>query len=259
MYLNEIEQSYEVKVEFSQFEKEGYLTPSGYQHIANVIADRHLYSHDMSFEKLMAIGISWVLLSVTVDIINPIKSREQKLIGKTWYSGRKGVFFRREIAVTDENNTPLFNCSTHSTLINLTTRSIFRNRELPFEMMEPTDKFLTESRPTFKERLDFEDGEEYVVRRSYLDMLGHVNNGRYGDFCFDALTDEEADMKRLRRIEVYFVSELKQADKFSVKRSVQDDRIVLLGQNETAQKPSFYGVYGYLPEFLPPIPKKTLT
>ncbi len=246
MYINEKEYSYRLNVEFAQFEKSGYLSPAGYQHLSNVVVDRHLSDVNLNFERLFEFGISWVLLSITFDIVTPITDRNKTLIGTTWYSGRKGIFFRREIEVCDEEGTVHFRCSSYSTMLNLTTRSIFRNRELPFDMMEPTDQILTEAKPTFKERLEFEGGESTVVKRSHLDMLGHVNNGRYGEFCFDALSDDEADMQRLRHMEVYFVSELTMGEEFSVGKSVTNNRIVLQGMNDTQGKPSFYGVYEFV-------------
>ncbi len=247
MSVNETEYNYPITIEFSHFDPQGYLTPKGYQHIANSIADKHLIRHGLSFETLIQKGISWVLLSLSIEIQHPIQERAQTLFGKTWFSGRKGIYFRREISVHREDGTMVFCCALYSTLLDLNTRTIYRKRTLPFELMEPTEKILLPATPSFKEKQSFVKGEQQTVKRSYLDMLGHVNNERYGDFCFDALSESEADLKTLHRMELYFVSELNLQDSFSVNKAVQDKRVFVQGLCEPEEKPSFYGVFDYLP------------
>ncbi len=243
MFENESERSYELTAEFAHFDKDGNFTPAGYQYLVNTVVDKHLIDFDVNFEKLMPLGISWVVLSIAIDIINPIKNREQKIIGKTWYSERKRIHFRREVSLYLEDGTHILNCAMYSTLLDLSTRSIYRNRELPFKLMTPTEIKNLDANPTFKEKIDFVQGEKNLVKRSYLDMLGHVNNTRYSDFCFDALDEDEANLNSLKRMEIYFVSELKSGEEFSVNKHVSDGRIILQGYNESQQKPAFYGVY----------------
>ncbi len=245
--MNIVEQnhSYEIDLEFSYFDENGYLTPYGYQYVVNCVADKHLLMLNMNFEKSIVYGVSWVILSLTVDIVNPIKGRDKKIIGKTWYSQHKGLFHRREVRVEDEDGLLLFNCATYSTLIDLKTHSIYRNRTLPFELMPPTDELILDAKPTFKEKLEFESGETQKVRRSHIDGLGHVNNGKYSNFCFDAFNDEQADLKKLRRMEIYFVNEMRLGEEFSTNKLVDGDRLVLQGYNKDTDKPSFYGVFYY--------------
>ncbi len=245
MFLNESERTYEVDIDFSHFDTEGFFTPSGYQKIINSIVDRHLIDYEVNYDKLVKIGISWVILSLSIDIKNPLISREQKLIGRTWYSERKRIHFRREVQIHAEDGTHILNCTMFSTLLDLSTRSIFRARELPFKLMSPTENFLLDAKPTFKEKIDFNQGETFVVKRSSLDMLGHVNNGRYGDFCYDALSEKEANLESLIGLEIYFVSELKLGEEFSVNKAVVDNKVIVQGFNESNQKVAFYGVFTY--------------
>ena len=58
-------------------------------------------------------------------------------------------------------------------------------------MHEPTELFLIESSPSFKMTESLESVSEQIVRPSHVDCLGHVNNCRYGEFAYDAFTDEE--------------------------------------------------------------------
>ncbi len=245
MNSNELQQHYEIEIEFSQLDQNGYLTPAGYQYIVNAVAGKHLINYNLEFARLIGMGLSWVLLSISVDVINPIKGEGTKVVGTTWHSQRKGIFFRREISVCDENGTPLFNCATYSTLLDLETRSIYKSRTLPFELMPPTEETLLIATPSFKEKNEYEKGDSRLAQRSYIDGLGHVNNGRYGDFCFDAMDEEEARMDKLRRMEIYFVSELRLGEKFTTNKAKQDNKLVVQGYNESSDKVAFYGVFKY--------------
>ncbi len=245
MIIDELSTQYEVDIEFGNYDESGYLSPGGYQSIVNSLADKHLINYDMDFVKIFEHGISWVLLSISLDIINPIHSKHKKIIGKTWFSGRKGIYFRRELQLQTLEGEPLFNCATYSTLLNLQTRGIYKNRELPFELMEPTPNLIIEAKPSFKEKLEYDKGQARTVRRSYIDGLGHVNNGRYGDFCFDALS-EELKMEHLRRMEIYFMSEMRLGQNFSTNTAINEaGSTVVQGYNNSSEKPSFYGVFNF--------------
>ncbi len=245
MNLSEYEQNYSIEIDFSQFDEKGYLKPSGYQSIANSIAERHLLKYNLNFEKLIETGLSWVLLSLTFDIVNPIKGRDAKLIGKTWYSSRKGILHRREITVQSEDGTTMFNCATISTLLDLEKRSIFKGRTFPFELMEPSENLLLEAVSSYKQKHEFEKGDRRLVRRSYIDGLGHVNNSRYSEFCFDTFDDDEANLENLHRVELYFASEMRLGQEFTTNRIKNENSLIIQGYNESEQKVTFYGVFSY--------------
>ncbi len=242
---NENEYSYILDLDFAHFAPQGYFTPAGYQYLANMVVGRHLLNYGYNFENMMPLGISWVLLSFSIDIINPLKNRDQKLIGKTWYSEHKGLTFRREISICNQEGLPIINCATYSILLDLASRKIYKSRELPFELMPIKPQLLLKAKPSFKQKIDFTLGELYTVKRSYLDMIGHVNNNRYSDFCLDALSDEQADLSDLKRIELYFGAELKYRDQFRLNKAEQDGQIIIQGYNQSQDKPSFYGVFGF--------------
>ncbi len=245
MLKKETDYTYLIDLDFSHFGRSGHFTPAGYHYIINAMVDKHLINYNINFEKLLEKRVSWVILSLTVDIINPIKNREQKLIGKTWFSGRKGVSFRREVVIHAEDGTHILNATLYSTLINLDTRNIYRNKELPFVLDFASGEILGEAKVSFKEKYEYAKGETIKVKKSYLDMVGHVNNLRYSDFCFDALLDSEENLDKLKRMEIYFTSELKFEEEFCVNKAYSENKIILQGYNKTQDKPAFYGVFMY--------------
>ena len=61
--------------------------------------------------------------------------------------------------------------------------------------------------------------ELLTARPSWEDAVGHVNNFRYGEMVYDALSPEQRDnMENLKRLELYFVSETKPGDALTLHR-----------------------------------------
>ena len=61
--------------------------------------------------------------------------------------------------------------------------------------------------------------ETLTARPSWEDAVGHVNNFRYGEMVYDALSPEQrGNMENLQRLELYFVSETKPGDTLTLHR-----------------------------------------
>ena len=73
------------------------------------------------------------------------------------------------------------------------------------------------------------------------DGVGHVNNTKYGDFVYDAMSDgERTNMDRLSRLDVWFVSELREGDEFDIfKDASTADELSFVGKKSGDTKPAF--------------------
>ncbi len=241
---NEREHTHSFKVEFAHLDNNSYVKPHGYQHIISKAIDEHLILFDMDTGVNLEQEYSWVLIALNVEIKKHIQGCANVHI-QTWFSERKRLCFRREVEARDDAGDVIFVASVYSVLIDLKTHSVYRKAELPFKLMDANPEFLLDSKPAFKEELQYEKVCERKVYRSHIDALGHVNNCRYGEFAFDALTDEYADMTKIKGFDIYFCSELKQDEIFTVEQHIQNikDKIVLHGYNNSNKKTSFYSVF----------------
>ncbi len=52
-------------------------------------------------------------------------------------------------------------------------------------------------------------------------------------------------MQKMKRMEIYFVSELTMGQKFTTNKKTDDNRLIVQGFNEDEQKTAFYGVFTY--------------
>ena len=232
---------YKLETQFEDFNENLLLKPYGYQQLCAQLGDIHLSKIDLNVDTTMKSKLSWVLTSLSIEIIKPVKGNIE-LKGRTWHSDRKGPFFRREYVFSDKDDKVLFNAASFSVLLDMDKRNIYRKKELPFYIADPIKEYLIDARHKSKidSDLDFTKVTERQVYNSLLDPLGHVNNCRYGEFAYDVFTDIEVDkLEELKRMDIYFKSELRKNDMFSLYKCVDDKTIVVRGENNTKGDTSF--------------------
>lgn len=239
---------YSLQLDPSQLNPNGILKPQSYQALYCELVERHLSAYDAGSDKIMEYGVAWVLISLSVDVLNS-KIPPGILQAKTWKSGRKGPYFRRDFIFYTKEGEVCFRGTSYSVLLNLETRKVSRDRQVPFFALTADEEPLTQGYPSWKQAYG-QNGDLIAdrlslratrkVENSFLDLLGHVNNIRYGEFVYDAMTGEEAErLASLRRLEIYFAAELRQGDSFSVFAAEEEDRLFFRGCKEACGDTSF--------------------
>ncbi|MDR7869867.1 MAG: thioesterase [Tissierellaceae bacterium] len=237
--VKETDFEYEIETELADFNENKLMKPYGYQKLCNELGDMHLSVIDMNVDITMKSNLAWALTSLSVEIAKPVEGNI-KLRGKTWYSGRKGPLFRREYLFTDVKGDVLFKAASFSVLLDMEKRTIYRKKELPFNMSEPINEFIIEAKINKKMNLDYIKLDERKAYNSYIDPLGHVNNCRYGEFAYDTFTDVEVEnLRNLKRMDIYFRSELRKNDNFTIHKAYDEDSIYIRGENDTKKDISF--------------------
>ncbi|MDD2189689.1 MAG: thioesterase [Eubacteriales bacterium] len=235
----ENEKVYELLSAASYLNQYNQLKPYAYQILFEQMAERHLFLLGLNVDNTMKYGLAWVLISMSVEIIKPIEE-SMTVYGSTWYSRHYGPYFRRELLFKDSEGQVLFHGSTHSVLLDIEKRTVFRKKAVPFPMHEPTEIFLLESAPGFKMTADLEPMAKRIVQPSQIDCLGHVNNCRYGEFVYDTFTvEEQKSLNHLKRMDINFLSELRPLDHFTIKKAGSQNRLSFQGYNNTKGDVSF--------------------
>lgn len=232
-------------VEVFYLNENGIMKPSAYQALFAQLAEKHLDYYKSGAGETMKHGLAWALISMSIQVRQPIDTC-MKLYAYTWYSQRRGPYFRRELVFCDESGNIMFQGSTFSVLLEVSTRKVFRQKELPFKLTEPNEVFCMEADHHFREKPEFTPCETRKIYSSDIDLLGHVNNRRYGDFAYDALTEEERlRLKNLKRLDLYFISEMRDKDDFTILKSVEENRILLRGHNNMKGDTAFDIVFQF--------------
>lgn len=230
---------YELLATASHFNQYNQLKPYAYQILFEQMAERHLLKLNLNVDETMKYGLAWALISMSVEVVAPIE-KSMSLYGNTWHSQRRGPYFRRELSFKDAAGQVLFQGSTHSVLLDMDKRSVFRKKEVPFPMHEPTEILLLDSSPSFKRNRELTPVAERTVLPSQIDCLGHVNNCRYGEFAYDIFTDKEQEkLRNLKRMDIYFLSELRAGDRFTLGKAYEGSRVLIQGRNNRKDDVSF--------------------
>lgn len=230
---------YEVQTDVSLFNENGILKPHAYQTLFEQIAEQHLNRYHLNVDSTMKYGYAWALISLEIEMVNPVIQCEP-LYAYTWHSQYKRPYFRREMEFKNAAGDLLFHGSSFSVLLDMEKRTVYRKKESPFDSPLPDEFFTIEAVPTFKTHLPFEKVDERKVYHSYIDPLGHVNNCRYGEFAYDAFSNEEKErLSQMKRMEIYFTSELRLNDTFSICKGYEDNRLYIRGHNDVKNDTAF--------------------
>ncbi|MBP3283912.1 MAG: hypothetical protein J6M02_00225 [Clostridia bacterium] len=236
--------TYHCKPEVCELNENNVLKPYAYPLMIAKIIEEHLINNKWDIGITSKYGLAWALTSMSIQLNRPIKGNPE-LTAKTWASSHKGPLYQRDFEFYQGNDV-IFCGTSFSFLLDLQTRSIYRKKETPFGSITFHEEHTIEATHSFKPIADFQTVAEKQVQNSYIDVLGHVNNYRYTEFAYDVLTDEEiANLENLKRIDIYFLSELSKKDIFEIKKSNQNNQIIIQGCNKTKEKISFHVIFSF--------------
>ncbi len=238
----ELEKTYYFRVDTAAQNENHNLTLSALQRIIVTASEEHLKNIDLDVPKLMQnYGVSWVLLSLSVDIKDKIRSGELLSV-RTWHTNKKGVYYRRDFEICHEDGSLAAAAATFSSIFDMENRRLCTNREvlgMVDELGEGKELFEANPRLRIKpENLDFVMSQK--VMPSWIDALGHVNNLRYGDLVTDALPEHiRTKLGNLSRFELGFTGELRLGESVELRLKEEGNEIFAAGIRSSDGKPAF--------------------
>lgn len=228
--LDEKQYVYPEQIDVAMYDGAGAFFPSSYQKLMTRAAEKHLEAIELDVPRLMKkYGVSWVLLSLSLELKRPLLPTEQLFV-RTWATGQHGPVYRREIALYDEKRETVAVGTTFSVVFDLATRHICTDRAVLADLNLPEGEKLLQADSRFTAKPDFVEVEQRTARPSWQDGLGHVNNGRYGEIVYDALTgSEQQALHGLKRLDVWFLAEMRPGQRFSVQKASSEGGVTVKG------------------------------
>lgn len=223
--MNEKDIKHNVLIDISMYNTVGAFVPSAYQRMIMSMIEEHLDILKIGEKELMEKhGISWVLLSSSIKIIKRF-SPTDIITGTTWHSGGRIPSFRRDFVFNDRDGDLLAVGATVSTLFDHATRKLCLDRSKLSVIDLQSGEIALESLDRKMQRCgDMISVESRKVRPSMTDGVGHVNNTKYADYVYDAMTLEERNrLSNLSGMDIWFNYELREGDVFTIYKSVLDD------------------------------------
>lgn len=240
--MDERQFSYPLELGIAMFNGDGALKPDAYQALYMQAVEPHLANIEMDEPRLIRdYGVAWVLVSMAVEVVRPVRP-DDRLTAQTWNTTEKRrLLFRREMEIRDEKGERVLTMVTFSTLLDLNARRVCTDRDLIAKFALPAGERLMEASDRLRIKTpDAPPVEVLRARPSWIDGVGHVNNFRYGEMAYDALSDaQRAAIGSLKRMELYFVSETHLDDEISLHRIDDADSAVVTATVADQPRPAF--------------------
>jgi acyl-ACP thioesterase len=237
--------TYKVVNTISGLNQNNHLKPYAYLNLVEQIIHEHIDNINLDTDTTVKHGLAWAYVSLSIEIKKPI-DKIMELYAKTWFSDRKKIYFRRDFEFSDADGSIIFHGAGHSILLDIENRSVFSNKETPFFNISPIGEYTIEAKPKSRIKPKFKVVQQRKVYNSHLDSLKHVNNTRYAEFGYDALSNDEVNsLSNLKRIDLYFKSELQLNDDFSILKATEDNKVIIQGYNTTKSKISFDMIFTF--------------
>jgi len=181
------------------------------------IAYHHANELGLGYDDMKSRKHMWVLSRMRIHMNRyPVWNERIKL--ETWPSGAEKLFALRDFRVLDSRGEVIGMASTAWLILDIDTHRLIR----PKEQMEQFRMIVHEKR-MFDTSLDkiTMPGETRLMNQhdvvfSDLDIVGHVNNVRYMEWCIDAATSAENADREIREFEINFNHEAMLDDRINI-------------------------------------------
>lgn len=169
------------------------------------VAYHHASELGLGYDDMKSRETTWVLSRMRIHMKRyPVWNERISL--ETWPSGAERLFALRDFRVRDSKSEIIGMASTAWLILDIDTHRLIR----PKDMMEQF-KLIIQDLQVFDKPLDkiTMPGEtkllkQHQVEFSDLDIVGHVNNVRYMEWCIDAATTAENAEQDIREFEINF-------------------------------------------------------
>ena len=212
------------EINFTQCNPNGYLKYTDLCNLIQLTAAAHSELGGISFSDMQAFNQAWVLSRMRIEITELPKWKDVITIN-TWINSLENSRSIRAIEVV-LNGRKIIGSETFWVVFNTKIR---RPEELKlpishfelFQERKATDISLS--------KIFVEDSVEKINEKevvlSDLDIVNHVNNVKYLEWCFDYVTPELILNQKIKSIEMNFLKELSLKDLVQINRHENAKRI----------------------------------
>lgn len=213
--------SVEWEVNFLQCNPNGYLKQTELCNLLQLTAAAHSETGGMSFTEMQQHNQAWVLSRMRVEIEKMPQWRDIVTI-KTWITDLHGSRSVRALEVW-LNNEKIIGAVTYWVVFNTKLRKS-ESLALPHDHLEKYPEKLATETPFAKLDLNKEVKaiSERTVALSDLDIVFHVNNVKYLEWCLDAVDYKLLLRQQLKSFDMNFLRELKLNDDVVLHTTTED-------------------------------------
>jgi len=213
------------EINFTQCTPNGYLKYTDLCNLLQLTAAAHSELGGISFSDMQEFNQAWVLSRMRVEISKLPKWKDTVTI-KTWINTLENSRSVRALEVY-VNGIKVVGSETFWVVINTEKRRP-EALALPFEHFEifPEKKATEKSFSKIQLVDNKEDVFNKVVVLSDLDIVNHVNNVKYLEWCLDFVSSELILNQKIDSFEMNFIKELSLKDQVKIHESEIDNNTI---------------------------------
>ena len=208
------------EINFTQCLPNGYLKYTDLCNILQLTAAAHSEIGGISFSDMQEFNQAWVLSRMRVEIPELPKWKDIVTV-KTWINTLENSRSVRALELY-VNGKKMVGCETFWAVFNTKIRRP-EALALPFEHFElyPEQKATQKSFSKINLNNEKESVSEKTVVLSDLDIVNHVNNVKYLEWCLDFVDEKLIFNSKIESFEMNFLKELSLKDKVVIISSVR--------------------------------------
>lgn len=213
------------EINFTQCMSNGYLKHPDLCNILQLTAAAHSEIGGISFSDMQEFNQAWVLSRIRVEITELPKWKDTVTV-KTWINSLENSRSVRALEMY-VNGKKMVGCETFWVVFNTKTRRP-EALALPFEHFElfPNRKATQKSFSKIYLKNETEMVFEKTVALSDLDIVNHVNNVKYLEWCLDFVDTKLILNQEIESFEMNFLKELTLKDNVVIHENLSPNEII---------------------------------
>ena len=220
--MEKLQYSKEFFIQTSNTDFKGKATIQSLLHLFQEIAWEHAEILGLGFENLFKHNLIWVLSKQKTRIIK-CPNWHDKVIVKTWATGKEGFFWNRDFKIMSDQGEELVKAMSSWLIIDIVKRRPYRGDDLfnlKIENPEKTFDYKLGKVPALTKNTKSFDK---IVRYSDLDLNNHVNNVKYLEWVLDGYPIEFFEQNILSSVELNFLAEAIYGDEIEIFSEIDSD------------------------------------
>jgi medium-chain acyl-[acyl-carrier-protein] hydrolase len=210
------------EINFTQCTPNGFLKYTDLCNILQLTAAAHSEVGGISFFDMQEFHQAWVLSRMRVEIIALPKWQDVVTV-KTWINSLENSRSVRALEMY-VNGKKIVGCETYWAVFNTQLRRP-EALALPYEHFELFPENRATNEGFSKININHDKGAifEKTVYLSDLDIVNHVNNVKYLEWCLDHVDEKRILKQEVKSFEMNFMKELSLKDNVVIHESEDDD------------------------------------
>lgn len=210
-------------INFLQSSPNGNIRLTNLCHLLQLTAHEHSVLGGLSFDDMQAFDQAWVLTNFYLEI-DYLPKREETIVVKTWIVSMDGIQSLRALEVW-HNNQKIAGAITSWVVLNTKLRKT-EKLAIPFEHFQLFPKRLPTKKPLERLRKlqQYEFSFDQIVKISDLDLVNHVNNVKYLEWCLDTIPLPYFEENRITAVHISFLREMQWNQRFTIHQNSKQDQ-----------------------------------